>query len=101
MKKCIVVLSVLVASISNAQTFTTYTGISGFYDYQTNYRTPQYIRVCPNTTHVHAVMMVADDSANISTSRRTAYSYSSNGGTTWNTFGDNRIPTRRSGFPSL
>ena len=103
MKNCFVAILCFVGTYaSHAQTtFTTYTGIDGFYDYQTNYRTPQYIRVCPNTTHVHAVMMVADDSANISNSRRTAYAYSSNGGLTWTTFSNVRIPARRSGFPSL
>ncbi len=103
MKNCFIALLCVVGTYTSlAQSiFTTYTGIEGFYDYQTNYRTPQYIRVCPNTTHVHAVMMVADDSANTSASRRTAYSYSSNGGETWNTFSNLRVPARRSGFPSL
>ncbi len=103
MKNCFVALLCLVGTYASlAQTiFTTYTGIDGFYDYQTNYRTPQYIRVCPGTSHIHAIMMVADDSANISSSRRTAYAYSSNGGNTWNTFSNVRVPARRSGFPSL
>ena len=79
----------------------TYTGLSGFWDYQTNYRTNQYIRICPNTYMVHVIMMVADDSLNPSTSRRTAYAFSSNGGWTWNRFNEIRVPPRRSGFPSL
>jgi hypothetical protein len=92
----------LVGFIANAQTlFYTYTGINGFYDYQTNYRTTQYIRACPGSSMIHAIMMVADDSANTSTSRRTAYAFSSDGGTTWTTFNQIRVPDRRSGFPSL
>jgi hypothetical protein len=92
----------LVGFISEAQTlFYTYTGINGFYDYQTSYRTTQYIRACPGSSMIHAIMMVADDSLNPSTSRRTAYAFSSNSGTTWTTFNDLRVPDRRSGFPSL
>ena len=92
----------LMSLISQAQTpFFTYTGINGFYDYQTNYRTPQYIRACPNSQMVHAIMMVADDSLNPNASRRTACAFSSDGGTTWTVFGQIRVPDRRSGFPSL
>jgi len=65
--------------------FTTPTGIRGFWDYQTNYRTPQYIRICPNSSLVHAIMMVSDDSLNLNSSRRTAYSFSSDGSTSWTT----------------
>ena len=79
----------------------TYTGISGFWDYQTNYRTPQYIRRCPNSSVIHAIMMVADDSLNPNLSRRTAYAFSSNNGITWTTFNQIRVPARRSGYPSL
>jgi hypothetical protein len=46
-------------------------------------------------------MMVADDSASFSASRRTAYAFSSDGGTNWTTFNNLRVPDRRSGFPSL
>jgi len=82
--------------------FITPTGISGFWDYQTNYRTPQYIRICPNSSLVHTIMMVSDDSLNLGTSRRTAYAFSSNGGSSWTTFNQIRVPPdRRSGFPSL
>jgi hypothetical protein len=92
----------LVGSIAEAQIqFSTYTGINGFYDYQTNYRTTQYIRACPGSSMIHAIMMVADDSLNPSTSRRTAYAFSSDGGSTWTTFNQIRVPDRRSGFPSL
>lgn len=77
------------------------TGISGFYDYQTNYRTPQYLRMCRQSSIIHATMMVADDSLNPSASRRTAYAFSSDGGMTWTTFNQIRVPERRSGFPSL
>ena len=98
----VVLLCLLVCATVSGQTTTfTYTGINGYYDYQTNYRAPQYIRACPGTSYIHAIMMVADDSLNPSTSRRTAYAFSSDGGTTWTTFNQIRIPNRRSGFPSL
>jgi hypothetical protein len=86
-------------SILNAQS--TYTGIQGYYDYQTSYRSPQYIRCSPGFDTLHAIMMVSYDSLNPSSSRRTAYAFSSNGGTAWTTFNNLSVPDRRSGFPSL
>ena len=98
-------IALLVASgllTVHAQTqFSTYTGISGFWDYQVSYRSPQYIRACPGSSIIHAIMMVADDSLNTSASRRTAYAFSSDGGTTWTTFNQLRVPDRKSGYPTL
>jgi hypothetical protein len=81
--------------------FGTYTGLTGFWDYQSNGGSIQHIRVDPASGHIHTIMMIADDSASISPSRRTAYSYSTDGGNVWNTFNDVRVPGRRSGFPTL
>jgi hypothetical protein len=105
MKRKLLLLAIItlvsgLTALAQSQFFT-YTGINGFYDYQTNYRTPQYLRACPGSSMIHAILMVSDDSLNISTSRRTAYAFSSNGGTTWTTFNDVRVPNRRSGFPTL
>lgn len=103
LKSFAVALVVLPSCLTaNAQTqFSTYTGISGYWDYQVSYRTPQYIRACPGSSFVHTIMMVADDSLNTSASRRTAYAFSSDGGTTWTTFNQVRVPDRKSGYPSL
>jgi len=105
MKVRLLVLMVLwsfACAITKAQTYSyTYTGITGFYDYQTSYRTPQHVRACPGSSMIHATLMVADDSLAPSTSRRTAYAFSSNGGSTWTTFNQIRLPDRRSGFASL
>src|SRR5512146_3084968 len=102
-RKC-TVLALTVATfctVMHAQTqFSTYTGIGGFWDYQVSYRTPQYIRACPGSSMIHAIMMVSDDSLNTSASRRTAYAFSSDGGTTWTTFNQVRVPDRKSGYPS-
>ena len=88
-------------SFVNAQWYQKrYTTLSGYYDYQTN-NTCQYIRVNPANGNIHVVFMVADDSAGLSASRRTAYAFSSNGGSTWNNFSNVRVPARRSGYPSL
>ncbi len=103
-EKLLPLIAVWLIACLNAQAqnqFCTYTGITGFWDYQSNYRTPQYLRACPGSTMLHAIMMVADDSLSTSTSRRTAYAFSSNGGTTWTTFSQIRVPDRRSGYPSL
>lgn len=78
-----------------------HTGLTGFWDYQSNGGSVHYIRVDPATGDIHVILMVADDSANISASRRTAYGYSTDDGSTWNTFGNIRVPSRRSGFPTI
>jgi len=78
-----------------------YTGISGFYDYQSNGGVPQYIRVNPSNGNIHIVMMTGIDSASISAGRRTAYALSTDGGGSWNSFNNLFVPNRRSGFPSL
>jgi hypothetical protein len=77
------------------------TGLSGFYDYQSNGGSAQYIRTNPANGAIHVTYMLADDSASTSASRRVGYAYSTNNGSTWNTFGNLRVPARRAGFPSL
>jgi hypothetical protein len=79
----------------------TYTTLSGYWDYQVNGGSAQYIRVNPTNGNIHVVMMVSDDSLNTSASRRTAYAFSSDGGQTWNNFSQIRIPESRSGYPTL
>ncbi|MEK9136657.1 MAG: hypothetical protein AAB393_05995, partial [Bacteroidota bacterium] len=77
------------------------TGLTGFWDYQTNGGACKMIRVNSATGAIHVVMMVSDDSAAQSASRRTAYGYSTNNGATWNLFNNMRVPDRRSGYPFL
>jgi hypothetical protein len=79
----------------------TYTGISGFYDYQNNGGAAQYIRVNPATGNIHTIMMIATDSLSANATRSTAYAYSTNGGVNWNTFSNVIVPGRRSGFPAM
>ncbi len=78
----------------------TYTTLSGYYDYQAN-GTPQHIRVNPANGNIHVTYMLAEDSTATSASRRTGYAMSTNGGTSWNNFSNLRVPSRRSGFPSI
>jgi hypothetical protein len=84
-----------------AQSGPGYTGIQGYYDYQTSYRTPQYVRCSPGGDTIHTIMMVAYDSLNTSTSRRSMYSISTNGGQYWYPGFGSAVPDRRSGFPSF
>ena len=77
------------------------TTLTGFWDYQVNGGACQMIRVNPANGNIHVIMMVADDSTAQSTSRRTAYAFSTNSGSTWNNFSNVRVPTRRSGYPFL
>ena len=79
----------------------TFTTLGGFYDFQSSGGACQYIRVNPANGHIHVVYLSSFDSTSISTSRRTFYAFSTNGGTTWNNFLDLSVPPRRSGFPSL
>ena len=83
----------------------TYTGITGFFDYQTNAGACQFIRVDPSNASgnlIHVIFMSSPDStAPTGSTRGTYYVYSTNGGVTWNSFNDLRVPERRSGYPSL
>jgi hypothetical protein len=83
----------------------TYTGISGYFDFQCNAGSTQYIRVDPSNAAgnlIHIIMMEASDSTSpTGDSRGTYYGYSTDAGVSWNTFGLTRIPDRRSGYPSL
>ncbi len=81
----------------------TFTTLSGFYDYQSNGGSIQQIRVNPANGRIHTTFMLADDSTQggLNAARRTAYAFSSNGGTTWTNFSNVRVPSRRSGFPTI
>jgi hypothetical protein len=82
----------------------TYTGMTGFYDFQSNGGACQYIQVDPATGAVHAAYMSAPDSADPAhPARNVYYAYSTDGGTTWDTFGDVQVPgpPYRAGFASL
>ncbi len=83
-----------------------YTGIAGYWDFQTNGGSLEYLEVSPlNPNHVHAMMMIAIDSGSttaIGASRRTGYNFSSDGGSTW---GAPKILNEggqpRSGYPQM
>ncbi len=77
------------------------TMISGFYDYKTNGETNHYIQIDPEDTLLYNAIDVIADSLDPTgtTSRRTYYSASTNGGITWNFFG--QVPEIRSGYPVL
>jgi hypothetical protein len=83
----------------------TYTGITGFFDYQCNAGSVQFIRVDPSNAAgnlIHVIMMESADSTDpTGPTRGTYYGYSTNGGTSWDLFNSLRVPTRRSGYPSL
>ncbi len=83
-----------------------YTGITGYWDFQTNGGPLDYLEVNPvNINKIHAIMMVGTDTgatSTISSSRRTAYSFSSDGGETWkNPNILNKGPIARSGYPAM
>ncbi|MBK8552198.1 MAG: T9SS type A sorting domain-containing protein [Ignavibacteria bacterium] len=74
---------------------------TGFYDYKTNGESNHYIQVDPlDPALLHAVDVQSDtlDAAG-TTTRRTYYTVSSDGGATWTQFG--QVPTVRSGFSVL
>ncbi|MEO8169126.1 MAG: hypothetical protein ABI623_12815, partial [bacterium] len=81
----------------------TFTTLSGFYDYQSNGGAIQQIRVNPANGNIHTTFMLADDSTEggLNNARRTGYAFSSNGGTAWTNFSNVRVPSRRSGFPTI
>ncbi len=82
----------------------TYTGLTGFVDYQVNGGAPQYVRVDPATGDIHVIFLLADDSTSstsLSRSRGVGYALSSDGGATWDNFDDVRVPSRRAGLPSM
>lgn len=75
------------------------TGLTGFYDYQFNGTNGHYINRVNDTT-MHAIYMCSSDSLNVSPSRRTKYSFSTDDGTTWTDVTE--VPLNlRSGFCSL
>lgn len=74
------------------------TSITGYYDWQTNGACPHFVNYV-SPTIIHAIEMIATDSTDLSGSRRTDYSFSSDGGATWGA--TNTVPNIRSGFPTL
>lgn len=81
----------------------TFTSLTGWYDYQSNGGSIEQIRVNPANGNIHVTWMTAFDStaANNNNSRRVAYAFSSNGGVSWNNFGNVYVPSRRAGFPAI
>lgn len=76
------------------------TGLSGYYDYQSNGMSPGYIEVNPtNRQQVHTAMMLAADPEAQSATRRAGYAFSSDGGGTWST--NKAVGGIRLGFPYL
>jgi len=81
-----------------------YTGLTGFYDYQSNGGSCQHIRMDPATGALHVVYMAAPDSADPAHAMRNVYyAYSTDGGVTWDNFNDVQIPgpPYRAGFPTM
>ncbi|MCB0722798.1 MAG: T9SS type A sorting domain-containing protein [Ignavibacteriae bacterium] len=75
------------------------TSLSGFYDWQTNGDCKHHIYYVSESI-IHTAFTTAIDSTNIETSRRTVYSFSSNGGLIWQT--QVQVPSNvRSGFAFL
>ncbi len=72
------------------------TGLTGFYDYHFNGNQDHYL-YRSNSTTMHAVYMLSQDSLDISGSRRVKYAFSNDNGTTWTDLGE--VPTIRAGFP--
>lgn len=91
------------AGVSRQSAVGVYTTLSGYYDYQSNGGSINYIRVNPSNGYIHVIYMVSEDSANSGgPTRKTSYALSINGGASWNNFNQVRIPGgRRSGFPSM
>lgn len=84
----------------------TATGVSGFYDYQSNGRSPRYLFITPDGTfnNLNVCMMTATDSTDttkVSSSRRVGYGYSSDGGVTWVSTNDVTAGQERLGFPCV
>jgi len=75
------------------------TGLSGFYDWQTNGECKRHVYyVSPDV--IHATMMTAFDSTMPDPSRRTVYTFSSDGGVSWWPI-PVEVPNVRSGFAFL
>jgi hypothetical protein len=73
------------------------TGLSGFYDWQTNGDSKHHL-YRHSSTVMHAVYMTSQDSTAADPNRRSSYSFSQDDGTNWTSVGD--VPTGlRSGYP--
>lgn len=90
----------LFLQLDTAAQITTYTTLSGFYDYQTS-NTCQYIRVNPANGKIHVINMTSFDSLSTASSRRTVYALSTAGGANWNNFNNVIVPSSPSGYPSI
>lgn len=104
MKKILPVLFVmfftfLTTSVKSIET--PINGLTGYYDLQSHGRSMRQLYYF-NSSVIHAVYMTSSDSSNIEDSRRTHYSFSSDGGVTWGyitTVPNN--PNLKSGFGFL
>ncbi|MCB0723564.1 MAG: T9SS type A sorting domain-containing protein [Ignavibacteriae bacterium] len=74
------------------------TGLSGFYDWQTNGDCKRQIYYF-NGSILHAIYMTSTDSLQVNPSRQTRYSFSSNGGLNWDLSAI--VPPGRSGYGYL
>lgn len=76
------------------------TGLYTHYDYQTNGGPVQYLESNPEEPwNVHAIVMSSLDSTDVSGTRRTIYTMSTDYGNTWDDFMN--VPAIRSGYPSM
>jgi hypothetical protein len=96
----VLVVCFVCSSATFAQSiFRSNTGLGGYWDWQTNFRTPQYVRVSPTSSTIYASYMTAFDSIYTSESRQTVYTHSIDEGTTWSL--PQPVPPIRSGYPAL
>lgn len=79
------------------------TGLHGFYDYQSNGGSPEYITIRPGEwMNIYTVFMNSMNGATVpeaSASRRVGYAYSSDGGATW--VANREITQDRLGYPDI
>lgn len=80
--------------------FGAYTGLAGYWDYQTEGTPCQYIRANRVTGMLQAVFTTSSDSSNPHATKRTRYAHSS-GGFLWNDCNGITLPAWRTSWPSL
>jgi hypothetical protein len=79
------------------------TGLHGFYDYQSNGGSPEYIAIRPGAwTNIYTTFMNSLDGSNLTTlgsTRRAGYAVSTDGGATWSA--SRSIADLRLGYPAI
>lgn len=79
------------------------TGLHGFYDYQSNGGSPEYIEIRPGAwSTIYTTFMNSlggADAADISNSRRAGYAYSNNNGATW--VSNREVSPEKLGYPDI